>query len=153
MGVEDRHWSVNLETLCLAGGIPEFWRIAEFWVSIFGGIRGIHSTSRANLIGKRLLERFPFPPCHETPAKSRSAHHCGRIRRRIRRTDPRARVRVRPAFEADPPNIKRRADPSYGSAHRTGNLPNTKRTLSEFRGWRKKIARPVRIFPRKTKIG
>ena len=41
-------WSVNHEALCMAGGIPEFWRIAEFWVSIFGGIRGIHSTSRAN---------------------------------------------------------------------------------------------------------
>jgi len=31
---------------------------------------------------------------------------------------------------------------------RTGNFPNPKRTLSEFRGWRKKIARPVRNFPK-----
>ena len=34
------------------------------------------------------------------------------------------------------------------SPYRTGNFPNTKRTLSEFRGWRKKIARPVRNFPK-----
>ena len=31
-------WSVNFETLCLAG---RNWRIAEFWVSFFGGMRGI----------------------------------------------------------------------------------------------------------------
>ena len=32
--------------------------------------------------------------------------------------------------------------------NRTGNSLNPKRTLSEFGGWRKKIARPVRNFPK-----
>ena len=60
--LDDSDGLVSLETLCYP---RNFGGIAEFWVSIFGGMRGIHSTSRAS-------HRTPFFWSLESVLSSRS---------------------------------------------------------------------------------